>query len=155
MSTKEKVLETIKNSDISMKKYMRQNHICLYHLLMILSAIGFLAMIVLVYFANPFHPNGPQPCEQSPVMCFPPRPIEFILIWILVFKIAVIVILSLVFVWWMKYLGKQISDCRNAMRPWQKKITDAYGFLVDMDTRLYKDEYEMAKKQQSPENNKA
>ena len=145
ISSSKKVVDTIEKSDESLKKYLQQSHICLYHLLMILSVIGFLAIITIIYFVNPINPNVPHPCEHDPMMCFPPRPFEFILIWILVFKIAFIVILSLVFVWWMKYLGKLVSDYRDSIKPWQKKITDAYGFLVEMDTMLYKTECEIEK----------
>ena len=58
----------------------------------------------------------------------------------------VILLLSLVLVWWVKFLGKLISNCREAMKPWQKKVTDNYAFLVEMETMLYKATCEKEKK---------
>jgi hypothetical protein len=57
-----------------------------------------------------------------------------------------LIVESLLFIWWMKFLGKLLADARESMKAWRIKVLDTCSFLVDMETLLYKAEMEMEKK---------
>ena len=131
-SMKQEVISIITESDKNMKKCMCRWCIILYYFLMLLSTFGFLWLICHVFKSTPeLEPHCCRACSST-------MPELVVFRWKMFLNIFVILLLSLVFVWWMKYLGKLISNCREAMKPWQKKVTDAYAFILEMETMLFK-----------------
>lgn len=127
-TTKGLIIQTIENSEKSVNDCMKQKDICMYHWMMIISTIAFLLLMVRVY------------------LCDPCKPAELEVVYSIVLKMFSMLVLSLLFIWWMKYLNKLISDCRDAMKPWQKTISDTYAFLIEMEKMLHKAECEKQKK---------
>lgn len=138
---KSEVIETIDSLNKKIKMHLGQCYIGLYYALLLLSVIGFLWLIFIVFSAD-----TPQPKQHCCCFCSKSMPELVAFRWIMVLKMFVILLLSLVFVWWVKFLGKLISNCREAMKPWQKKVTDTYAFLLEMETMLYKATCEKKKK---------
>lgn len=66
--------------------------------------------------------------------------------WSMVLLMFSMITLSLLFIWWMRYLNKLVADFREEMKPWQKKVTEAYSFLVDLEMMLHKAACEKQKK---------
>lgn len=127
-TTKGLIIQTIKNSEKSVNDCMRQKDICIYHWMMIISTIAFLLLTARVF------------------LCEPCKPAELEVVYSIVLKMFSMLVLSLLFIWWMKFLSKLISDCREAIKPWQKKVSETYSFLVDMEMLLHKAIIENEKK---------
>lgn len=143
--TKNLLKGTIKELNGSMKRHNQNWRMVLYHILLVLSIIGFLILIAAIIRLQLPQPIEPRCCWK----CLPYHntiSTETIFWWTMVMKMFLTVVSSLMLVWWMKYLNKLISDCREAMKPWQKKVSDTYSFLVDMEMLLHKAKIENEKK---------
>lgn len=116
---------------------MRPKYMWLYHFLIVFSAVVYLLIIAAIYLLNVPLSKGAHCCGMGPID-LNTLTMETVFLWNMVLKIFGIIVLSLVFIWWMNYIGKLISESREAMKPWQKKVTDAYESLIEMDFMLYK-----------------
>ena len=129
----ENVKNLVSNLNDKMKEKMCQRCLKWYYILLSISVLVFLGLIIAVFYTN-----IPLPKQHGCGFCPASMPELVVFRWTMVLKMFVILLLSLVLVWWVKYLGKLISNCREAMKPWQNKVTDTYAFLLEMETMLYK-----------------
>lgn len=143
--TKNLLKGTVKELNGSMKRHNQNWRMVLYHILLVLSIIGFLILIAAIIRLQLPQPTEPRCCWKC-LSYHNTIPTETIFWWTMVMKMFVAVVSSLMFIWWMKYLSKLISGCREAMKPWQKTISDTYAFMIEMEKMLHKASCEKLKK---------
>lgn len=100
-----------------LKKHSHQDNLWCYELIMLLSFCAFVFLFVSTAKGKLFEVKDNQQ---------------------LIYISFCLIVESLLFVWWMKFLGKLLADARESMKAWRTKVTDACGLLIDMETSLYK-----------------
>lgn len=122
---KNALISTIDEANNLMKNNSPQEDLCCYKIIMFLSVLAFVILNIIAISVKLFRITQTNH---------------------LIIAMFCLITESLLFVWWMKFLGKLFADARESMKAWQTKVTDTCGFLIDMETLLYKAEVEKEKK---------
>lgn len=93
--------------------------------LMIVSAFLFFVLIATLFFY-------PHCCRMH--MCCHSLPPESIFM-----KVFAMILLSILFVWWMKYLSELMEKSWDAVKEWNNQIRDAYGAMLEIEIKQIKD----------------
>lgn len=125
INRKNATISIINEANNLMKNNSPQEDLCCYKIIMFLSVLAFVILNIIAISVKLFRITQTNH---------------------LIFAIFCLITESLLFVWWMKFLSKLLSDARESMKAWQTKVTDTCGFLIDMETLLYKAEVEKEKK---------
>lgn len=114
---KNATISIINEANNLMKNNSPQEDLCCYKIIMFLSVLAFVILNIIAISVKLFRITQTNH---------------------LIFAIFCLITESLLFVWWMKFLGKLLADARESMKAWRTKVTDACGLLIDMETSLYK-----------------